>query len=90
MDEPLPASRRGGGPDIAVIFGFVWAALMFASAALNLIVTLNSNVVTWFAFMSIYSIVSKAALFLITYATLRLIGVRRRRAKMALTQMAQP
>jgi len=29
--------------------------------------------------MSIYAIVSKAALFLIAYATMRRIGVRRRR-----------
>ena len=70
-------------PDIAVIFGFVWAGLMFFSAALNLIVALNFSVVTWSATMSIYAIVSKAVLFLIGYVTMRTIGRRRRLAQMA-------
>ena len=70
-------------PDIAFIFGFVWAGLMFFSAALNLIVAFNFSVVAWSAFMSIWAIVSKAVLFLIGFATMRTIGVRRRRAQMA-------
>jgi hypothetical protein len=69
-------------PDVAVIFGFVWAGLMFVSATLNVVVALNFGVVAWSAFMSIYAIVSKAAPFLIGYATMRYIGVRRRRNQM--------
>ena len=68
-------------PDIAFILGFVWSGLMFFSAALNVIVVLNFSVATWASFMSIYAIVSKAALFLIAYATMRYIGVRRHRAQ---------
>jgi hypothetical protein len=68
-------------PDIAFIFGFIWAGLMFFSASLNLIVALNFSVVTWSAFMSIYGIVSKLGLFLIGFVTMRTIGVRRRRAQ---------
>ncbi len=70
-------------PDIAVLFGFVWAGLMFFSAALNMIVALNFSVVTWASFMSVYGIVSKLGLFLIAYATMRYVGVRRRRARLA-------
>ena len=70
-------------PDIAFVFGFVWAGLMFFSAALNLIVAFNFSVVAWSAFMSIWAIVSKAVLFLIGFVTMRTIGVRRRRARMA-------
>ena len=69
-------------PDVAIIFGYVWAGLMFFSAALNLIVALNFSVVAWSAFMSIYAIVSKVALFLIAYATMRTIAVRRRNARL--------
>jgi intracellular septation protein A len=69
-------------PDIAFIFGYVWAGLMFFSAGLNLIVALNYSVATWSVFMSIYGIVSKLVLFLIGFATMRTIGVRRRRAQM--------
>jgi intracellular septation protein len=69
-------------PDVAFIFGFVWSGLMFFSAALNAIVALNFSVVAWASIMSIYAIVSKLGLFLIQYATMRYIGVRRRRAQM--------
>jgi intracellular septation protein len=65
-------------PDIAFIYGYVWAGLMFFSAGLNLIVALNYSVVTWSVFMSIYGIASKLALFLIGFATMRIIGARRR------------
>jgi intracellular septation protein A len=80
MNRYLPPIGKAVVPDVAVIFGFVWAGLMFVSAALNLVVALNFSVVTWSAFMSVYGIASKASLFLIGYATMRYIGVRRWRA----------
>jgi intracellular septation protein len=84
MNRYLPPVAIELIPDIAFIFGFVWAALMFFSAALNLVVALNYSVVTWSVFMSIYGIVSKLTLFLIGFVTMRTIAVRRRRAQMAL------
>src|SRR6202022_3008060 len=78
MNRYLPPVAIEIVPDIAVIFGFVWAGLMFFSAGLNLIVALNFSVAAWSAFMSIYGIVSKLALFLIGFVTMRTIGVRRR------------
>ena len=80
MNRYLPPLAKELVPDIAFIFGFVWSGLMFFSAALNVIVALNFSVVTWASFMSIYGVVSKLGLFLIQYATMRTIGVRRRRA----------
>jgi intracellular septation protein len=80
MNRYLPPVAKELVPDIAFIFGFVWSGLMFFSAALNLIVALNFSVVTWASFMSVYGIVSKLGLFLIQYATMRYIGIRRRRA----------
>jgi intracellular septation protein len=82
MNRYLPPIAVELVPDIAVIFGYVWSGMMFFSAVLNLVVALNFSVVTWSASMSIYAIVSKLALFLIQYATMRTIGVRRRRAEM--------
>jgi len=79
MNRYLPPVAIELVPDIAMIFGYVWSGLMFFSAALNLIVALNFSVVTWSLVMSIYGIVSKAALFLIGYATMRTVGVARRR-----------
>src|SRR4051812_31442303 len=67
-------------PDVAVIVGYAWSALMFASAVLNVIVALNFDVGTWSATMSIYGIVSKAAMFLISYTVIRAVaGARKRR-----------
>jgi len=80
MNRYLPPIAKELAPDIAFIFGFIWSGLMFFSAALNLIVALNFSVVTWASFMSVYGIVSKLGLFLIQYATMRYIGLRRRQA----------
>jgi intracellular septation protein len=81
MNRYLPPVAIEVVPDIAFVFGFIWAGLMFFSASLNLIVALNFSVVTWASFMSIYGIVSKIALFLIGFVTMRTIGGRRRRAQ---------
>jgi intracellular septation protein len=81
MNRYLPPVAIEVVPDIAFIFGFVWAGLMFFSAGLNLLVALNFSVAAWAAFMSIYGIVSKLVLFLIGFGTMRTIGVRRRRAQ---------
>jgi intracellular septation protein len=78
MNRYLPPIAIELVPDIAVIFGYVWSGMMFFSAALNVVVALNFSVVTWSVAMSIYGIVSKAALFLIGYAAMRIVGGHRR------------
>jgi intracellular septation protein len=75
-------------PDIGVIFGFVWAGLMLFSAVLNVVVALTWSVQSWASFMSAYGIVSKLGLFLIQYAIMRSVGVRRRRARPTTLAMA--
>ena len=82
MNRYLPPVAIEIVPDIAVIFGYVWAGLMFFSAALNLSWRSEFQRGDMVGLMSIYAIVSKAVLFLIQYATMRTIGVRRRRARM--------
>jgi intracellular septation protein len=79
MNRYLPPVAIELVPDIAVILGYAWSALMFLSAALNLVVALNFSVVTWSVTMSIYGIASKAAMFLIGYAVMRSIGGARSR-----------
>ena len=44
MNRYLPPVAIALVPDIAVIFGYVWAGLMFFSAGLNLIVAFNFSV----------------------------------------------
>ncbi len=86
MNRYLPAVAIEVVPDIAFIFGLVWAGLMFFSAGLNLLVALNYSVGTWAAFMLIYGMLSKLALFLIGFVTMRTIGGRRRAQMIAATQ----
>lgn len=83
MNRYMPPIAIQMVPDIVWIFGFVWAGLMFGSAALNVVLALTLDPISWSATMSIWGIASKVALFLIQYATMRLIGVRRGRAAAA-------
>jgi intracellular septation protein A len=80
MNRYLPPIAAAVVPDLAYAFGFVWAGLMFGSAALNIALALTLEPVTWSATMSIWGIASKLSLFLIQYGTMRTIGVRRGRA----------
>jgi intracellular septation protein len=81
MNRYLPPVATAIIPDVAVFVGFVWAGLMFATAALNLVVAMNFSVAEWAAFMPLFGIVSKAALFVIGFFAMRTIAVRRRRAQ---------
>lgn len=80
MNRYLPPIAVAVVPDLAFVFGFIWAGLMFASAALNIGLALTLDPVTWSAAMSIWGIASKVGLFLIQYTTMRMIGARRARA----------
>jgi intracellular septation protein A len=80
LNRYLPEIAKAVVPDVAVIMGYAWAGLMFASAILNAVVALTCSVTTWALVMSIYGIVSKTALFLIGFAAMRIIGRRRVRA----------
>lgn len=74
----LPPVAMEVVPDIAFAFGFAWAGLMFVSAALNVVLALNVGMVAWSESMSLFGTVSKIALFLAQYATMRTVGIRRR------------
>jgi len=86
MNRYLPEVAQEIVPDVGIVFGYIWSAMMFASAALNIAVAMAVDPLTWAQIMSIYSIASVAGLFLIQFATMRFIG-RRRHAR---TLEAQP
>ena len=71
-------------PDVAKAFGYAWSAMMFFSAGLNLFLAFTLPAAARAASMSAWGLGSKLGLFLIQYATMRVIGVRRRRAEMAM------
>lgn len=52
-------------------WGYAWAGLMFATAALNIALALTLDPITWSAALSLFGLVSKLALFAVTYLALR-------------------
>jgi intracellular septation protein len=77
MNRYLPERAVRLEPDIGVLFGFVWAGLMFFSAVLNLVVAWRGDVGLSVKFLAVYPLASKLGLFAIQYATMRIIGRRR-------------
>ncbi len=77
MNRYLPPVALQVVPDLAYAFGFVWAGLMFASAALNVVLALGLDPVRWSLALSVWGIASKAALFLVQFAAMRQVGRRR-------------
>jgi intracellular septation protein len=80
LNRYLPAIAKAVVPDVAVVVGYVWAGLMFVSAAVNAFVALTYSVATWAMVMPIFGIASKVAVFVIGFAAMRFIGRRRVRA----------
>jgi intracellular septation protein len=80
LNPYLPAIATAVAPDVAVVVGFVWAGLMFVSAAVNAFVALTCSVATWALTMPIFAISSKVAVFLSGFTAIRVIVVRRVRA----------
>lgn len=88
MNRYLPPVAVEVVPDLGVIFGFIWAGLMFVSAAVNLVTAISMSVLAWTAFMSAYALATKLSLFGVQYATMRFVGVRRRRSAAPAEAMA--
>jgi intracellular septation protein A len=84
MTRYLPTAAMEVVPDVASVFGYVWSAMMFFSAGLNLFLAFTLPVASWAAFMSTWGLASKLGLFLIQYATMRAIALRRRRLPLAI------
>jgi intracellular septation protein len=77
MNRYLPPVALATMADVGVIFGFVWAGLMFFTAALNVAMALVLDTKTWAAVMSAWGIASNVGLFLVQYFIMNAIGRRR-------------
>ena len=84
MIRYLPPRALEFLPDLAVTFGYIWAGLMFFSAALNLVLAFDLDVTQWGIAMSIWGAASKTALFIFQYGVMKRVGRRRYRAQIAL------
>ncbi|MEJ0046857.1 MAG: septation protein IspZ [Rhodospirillales bacterium] len=81
-----PVLARGG--DIVFVFGYVWAAMMFATGAANLILALYADAKTWLWFLGVFPLASKFVLVGIQYIVMRIII--RRRMRLSNTQALSP
>lgn len=68
--------------DLMTVFGFAWAGLMFITGIANLVVAIAFPD-RWLAFLAVFPMASKVALFVVHFATLKIVGRRRVRAATA-------
>lgn len=75
----LPPVAEGHGEKPMIAFGYVWAGLMFVTAAANLVVAIRFPAV-WPQFLAIFPLVSKIGLFAVQFVTVRYLAIRSARA----------
>ena len=80
MNRYIPPIARAHSADVTTTFGYLWAALMFATGAINLAVALVASPTTWAWFLGVFPIASKIALVTSQYVVTRRIVRRRIRA----------
>jgi len=80
MTRYMPPLALTWSSDVVVRFGYVWAGLMFLTAALNLVVATIGDARSWAWFMGVFPLASKLILFGIQYSTTRFIVAARMRA----------
>jgi len=75
----MPPAAKGHGEGPMIAFGYVWAGLMFITAIANLAFAIALPA-RWPAFLAIFPLVSKIALFAIQYVTVRHLSIRSAKA----------
>lgn len=81
MTRYMPKQALDLMPDLVIAAGYVWAGLMFASAAVNLVLVLTVSAKVWGAAISSWGMASKLTLCVAQIAVMKNVGRRRYRAK---------
>jgi intracellular septation protein len=90
MQRYIPPIAAGHVDDVTIVFGYVWAAMMLLTAAANLVIAVFYTPY-WVAFIGIFPLASKLALFAVQFIVSRRIGRRRIIAhRAALAASAEP
>ena len=79
----MPPVSIGHGEAPMIVFGYVWAGLMALTGMANLVIAARFPEI-WPAFVAIFPISSKIALFAIQFTTVRHLTIRSVRARQAL------
>jgi intracellular septation protein A len=89
LDRYTPPAAKDYLPRRLIVgAGYVWAGLMFVTAALNFVIATRFDHKTWVAFIGVFPLVSKLGLFAIHYAAFRFIALRNHRASLLAAQPA--
>ena len=80
----LPPVAQGRGEGAMIAFGYVWAGLMFVTAAANLVFAVWFSA-AWPLFLATFPTASKFALFAVQYLTVRAVAMRQLNAEQAQT-----
>lgn len=80
MNRYIPPADLPLVGDVMERFGFVWAGLMFATAAANLVIA-YAFTPWWPAFIGIFPLASKALLFAVHFTIVQLVGRARTRRR---------
>jgi intracellular septation protein A len=83
----MPPAGRELGDEILIGWGYVWAGLMFVTAALNAAFALLASFAVWSVFVAVFPAVSKIALFAVQFISIRHIAIRHRRARQTTSQV---
>ena len=83
MARYMPQVVMDNAPEIPRAFGFVWAGLMFTTAALTFIIAVRFSDRAFAAYLASFPLVSKLALFGAQYAATRILVRRRITARLA-------
>jgi intracellular septation protein A len=85
MNRYIPPEQIAEVGDVMERFGFVWAAMMAATAIANLVIALAFTP-WWPLFIGVFPLASKAGLFAVHFATVQY--VRRARARRGAARLA--
>lgn len=90
MERYMPPEGRAYIPTrLIVAWGYVWAGLMFLTAAANLVIAVALGHKAWLLFVGAFPLASKLILFAINYVSVRHVAMRNARAEQAAME-AQP
>ena len=81
-----PVARAYLHDSVMIRWGYVWAGLMFATAALNAILALTTSLAVWSLFIAIFPAASKVGLFAVQYGLMRALAIRNARRAAAESQ----
>jgi hypothetical protein len=87
MSRYIPPIATVHGVGVTIVFGYIWAALMFATAVANLAVASFASPTEWAWFIGVFPIASKIVLVMFQYIITRAI-VRRRVRSVKQTELS--